>query len=120
MAAVTLNHFVIVFLGGGVGAVLRWLLTLGVSNSSGKNWLGTLAVNLIGCLVFFLIARFFKDIEPSYDLLIKTGILGSLTTFSTFAFDVVFLFKQGMVKEGLLALGLNVFFGIVIGIGILR
>ena len=120
MGAITIYHFIIVFLGGGVGAVLRWLLTLQFSYNSTKSWQGTLIVNLIGCLFFFLITRFFKDIEPDYDLFIKTGILGSLTTFSTFAFDVVFLFKQGMVKEAILALCLNVFFGIIIGIGILR
>jgi len=120
MPQLAFNQFLIVFLGGGFGAVLRWILSLGILNSTGKGWLGTLFVNLLGCLVFFLVARFMKDLEPNYDLLIKTGILGSLTTFSTFAFDVVFLFKQGMIKEAVLALGLNVFFGIVIGIGILR
>ncbi len=120
MPTLTLNHFLMVFLGGGVGATLRWFLTWGVLAASGRAWLGTLFVNLLGCLIYFILAKSFQDMKPGHDLLLKVGILGSLTTFSTFAYDVVFLFKQGLFKEGLIALLLNVFFGIIIGVWILR
>ncbi|TNE95605.1 MAG: fluoride efflux transporter CrcB [Deltaproteobacteria bacterium] len=120
MPSLSLNHFLLVFLGGGIGATMRWLLSWGIFSASGRAWVGTLFVNLVGCIVFFYLAKAFQDMKPDHELLIKTGILGSLTTFSTFAFEVVFLFKQGMFKEALLALFLNVFFGIIIGIGILR
>ncbi|MCO4792177.1 MAG: CrcB family protein [Bacteriovoracaceae bacterium] len=120
MATFTFSHLLIVFSGGGIGATLRWGLSGLVSSMSGRPWTGTLFVNLIGCAIFFLISKTFSDIGKNYDLLFKTGILGSLTTFSTFAFDVVSLFKQGMIKEAAMALGLNVIFGIIIGIWILR
>lgn len=120
MLQFTMLNAVIVFGGGGIGAMLRWVLSIPISSSSGRFWMGTLFVNLLGCLIFFLLSKFASDMGRDYDLFIKTGILGSLTTFSTFSFDVVSLFKQGMIRESILVLFLNVFFGIIIGIGILR
>jgi CrcB protein len=109
----------IVFLGGGVGATLRYFISLSVLSFGQRPWLGTLIANLIGCSIFFFLERF-EVKDPQLDLLLKTGKLGSLTTFSTFAFEVVSLYKVGNYFESGLVLSLNIFIGLLIGLIILK
>jgi fluoride ion exporter CrcB/FEX len=52
--------------------------------------------------------------------LIKVGFLGALTTFSTYCLNVVDLARQNNIKEAVLVLCLNVFFGIIIGVWMFR
>lgn len=120
MAAINLQNIIVIFLGGGVGASLRFLFSYLLTSLSGRPWLGTLFVNLLGTLIFFLVDRFFQGMKAEYQLMIKTGLLGSLTTFSTFSFEVVQLFKSGRLMEGLSVVLLNVVFGIIIGIWIFK
>jgi CrcB protein len=112
--------FLWVFIGGGVGATLRFGLSRLALTYFSKTWSGTLVVNLLGCAIFYFLTRLGMAEDKSGQLLIKVGLLGSLTTFSTFSFEVLTLFKQGNWREGALVILLNVFFGIIIGIGILR
>ena len=51
---------------------------------------------------------------------VKAGVLGSLTTFSTFSVELVSLLKEGRWQEAVVVILLNIVFGIIIGIGILR
>lgn len=117
--AVSLKLSIYIFLAGGIGANLRWVLSQFANKLSGKIWTGTLLVNLLGCLIFFLISRF-QPSESEMSLIFKVGLLGSLTTFSTFTFEIVSLLKSGQTSEALLVLSLNILFGIIIGIGIIR
>ncbi|MBK23403.1 MAG: fluoride efflux transporter CrcB [Halobacteriovorax sp.] len=117
--AISLKLATYIFLAGGIGANLRWVLSLLINKFSGKIWTGTLAVNLIGCLLFFLVSRFQPN-ESELNLIFKVGLLGSLTTFSTFTFEIVSLIKAGQTSEALLVLCLNILFGVIIGIGIIR
>lgn len=117
--ALSLKLSFFIFLAGGLGANLRWVLSYVVDKFTGKIWTGTLVVNLIGCLIFFLISRY-QPTDKELDLIIKTGILGSLTTFSTFSFEIVTLLKTGRTTEALLVFALNIFLGVIIGIGIIR
>lgn len=108
-----------IFMAGGIGANIRWLLNHFFHKKLGTVWGGTLAVNLIGCLLFFLVSRY-QPSDKELEIIFKTGLLGSLTTFSTFSFEVVTLIKAGRFAEASLVFGLNIFLGIIIGIGILR
>lgn len=117
--AISLKLSMFIFLAGGLGANLRWLLSLAAQKFTTKLWMGTLMANLIGCLVFFLVSRY-QPTDREMEIILKTGLLGSLTTFSTFSFEVVSLLKSGRTTEALTVLGLNIFLGIIIGIGILR
>ena len=117
--ALSLKFSFFIFLAGGLGANLRWILSLFVDKFTGKIWTGTLAVNLIGCILFFLISKY-QPSDKELEFILKTGLLGSLTTFSTFSFEMVTLLKSGRISEALLVLGLNIFLGIIIGIGIIR
>ncbi|MBT7609316.1 MAG: CrcB family protein [Bacteriovoracaceae bacterium] len=120
MIQLSFLNLAIIFLGGGFGASLRFLFSRKLNTFSGKIWAGTLFVNLLGCLIFFLLSQYATDSKSEYQMFLKVGLLGSLTTFSTFSFEVVTLFKAGRIYEGLLVLALNIVFGIIIGIWILK
>ena len=85
---------VAVFGGAGGGALLRWWLG-GVLNPVFPTVpLGTVAANLIGGLLVGVASAFFthnSGLAPEWRLLIITGFLGGLTTFSTFSVEVVTL-----------------------------
>ena len=78
-------------IGASMGALARWGLGLWLSPGSLISW-GTLAANLLGgYLVGICIAVFqaMPQIDPVWRLLLVTGLLGGLTTFSTFSAEVV-------------------------------
>lgn len=96
---------IFVFTGAGLGALLRWLLGSQLNPVFPSLPLGTLAANLLGgLLVGVAIAWFARHpgLAPEIRLLIITGFLGGLTTFSTFSAEVVGLYSRG---EYLWALG---------------
>ncbi len=109
--------FLYVFLGGGLGATLRWIITVITYELTNKLWAGTLLVNVIGGVVFILLSKFLIDQSETSQLILKVGILGGLTTFSTFSYEVVSLFIAGKISEALLVIALNLLF--TIGVGIL-
>ncbi len=84
--------------GGSIGAVLRFLIyeLIETRFHSDFPW-ATLTVNLVGSLVIGFLWGYFGRIyvSPGMRLLIFVGILGSFTTFSTFAFDNFSLIKNG-------------------------
>jgi len=84
----------VVFGGAGCGALLRWWLG-GLLNPVFPTLpLGTLAANLIGGLLVGAASAYFTQhtsLPPEWRLLVITGFLGGLTTFSTFSLEVVTL-----------------------------
>jgi CrcB protein len=88
----------LIFIGGGLGSVLRWLTGLFAMRVFGTGFpTGTLAVNLVGCLLMGVFARLFlmgpQPVEPAR-LLLMTGLLGGYTTFSAFALDAAQLWMR--------------------------
>lgn len=87
-----------VFIGGGLGSLLRWAISLRLNPLLPSLPLGTLAANLIGALLIGLGLAFFSrapQIDPVWRLLLTTGFCGGLTTFSTFSAEVVYLLLDG-------------------------
>ena len=83
-----------VFGGAGCGALLRWWLGGWLNPVFPTIPLGTLAANLIGGLLVGVASAFFthnSGLAPEWRLLIITGFMGGLTTFSTFSVEVVTL-----------------------------
>jgi CrcB protein len=81
-----------VFGGAGCGALLRWWLGGWLNPVFPTIPLGTLAANLIGGLLVGVASAFFthnSGLAPEWRLLIITGFMGGLTTFSTFSVEVV-------------------------------
>ncbi|WP_377268602.1 fluoride efflux transporter CrcB [Peterkaempfera sp. SMS 1(5)a] len=99
----------LVFLGGAVGAPLRYLVDRAVQkrHDSVFPW-GTLVVNLVGCLILGAVtaAAAVDGLPSDLSLLLGTGVCGGLTTFSTFGYETVRLLENGSLAEaGLNALG---------------
>lgn len=91
--------YLIVFLGGGIGAALRHGVNLTAARALGTAFpYGTFAVNVIGSLAMGLLAAYFAfkgDATQHWRLFFTTGILGGFTTFSAFSLDVVLLYERG-------------------------
>jgi CrcB protein len=98
--------FLIVFLGGGLGAALRHGINLVSARTLGTEFpYSTLIINVTGSLVMGLIAGYlaFKgDPSQHWRLFLMTGILGGYTTFSAFSLDAALLYERG--ATGLAAL----------------
>ena len=95
-----------VFVGAGLGALLRWLLGDRLNPLFPTLPLGTLTANLLGgLLVGFAVAYFGRHtgMSPELRLFVITGFLGGLTTFSTFSAEVVTLLLRGELLWGTLA-----------------
>ena len=87
-----------VFIGAGFGACLRWWLGLALNPLFPNLALGTLAANLIGGFLIGIAAMTLSiksGLPPEIRLLVITGFLGGLTTFSTFSAEVVGLIERG-------------------------
>lgn len=110
VAYLTPTWFAAVFLGGGCGAVLRWLLSLLFNNPEAGFQTGTFLANLIGAFIIGLAAAFFvarPNLSPEWRLLLITGILGGLTTFSTFSLEMVEHMLKGLWGQAALTLAGN-------------
>ena len=111
-----MQNLLAVGLGGFLGAIARY--TVGGFVNSRFNtrfpW-GTLTVNLLGCLLIGAILGWVSTREASSrttELFLVTGILGSLTTFSTFGHDTVELLRQGALGPAAGNVALNVIVGL--------
>ena len=83
-----------VFLGGGIGSVLRYG-TNSILNLYVIGQLGTLVVNVLGSFVFGILVSIGEQRSDYFNLFLLTGLLGGYTTFSQFSFDVVTLQNNG-------------------------
>jgi len=92
-------------LGGAVGSVLRYLISLIPINSVSTFPYKTLLINVIGSFAIGLVAAVTgkrTDISPEIILLMKTGICGGFTTFSTFALESSALLQSGEVFSAII------------------
>lgn len=118
--SITLINAVAIFSGGGGGCLLRWIFSILATKITGKFWIGTLFVNIVGSILLVSLYKWLQTLPEEYNLMLRTGFLGGLTTFSTFSWEVAHFVRQGNIQEGVFILLLNIFFGVVISIGIYR
>ena len=93
-----LTAVIAISLGAALGALLRWVLGLGLNQAFPALPLGTLLANLVGGYLIGLAMAVFaqmQDLPPEWRLFVITGFLGGLTTFSTFSAEVVTALNQG-------------------------
>jgi fluoride exporter len=90
--------WLLVFVGGGLGSLCRYALAGAIQSRAHAGFpIGTLAVNVIGCLVIGLIAR--QLLAAQSDVMVRaalvTGFCGGFTTFSAFSYETVGLISAG-------------------------
>lgn len=85
-------NFLAVGIGGALGAMLRYGISL--IPFHGEFPLATLLTNFLGALAIGIIAAKAGRISPRAVLLLKTGVCGGFTTFSTFSLEAYTLFRQ--------------------------
>ena len=89
-------HWILVFVGGGLGAAARHGVNRLTLAWFGPNfpW-GTLSVNVVGCFLMGLVAANLVDTSSNAKLFLATGVLGGFTTFSAFSLDALTLYERG-------------------------
>ncbi len=97
-------NYLLVFVGGGLGAAARYGLQ-GLVYRWAKSTFpyGTLVVNVTGCFVIGALMTAFEDrflVNPSIRIFLTIGILGGFTTFSSFSYETVALFRDGEIVLG--------------------
>lgn len=116
-------HWLLVFVGGGLGAAARHGI-----NRAGLALLGpgfpwwTLAVNVIGSFLIGLLAGLFGAMETGHSLrlFLVTGVLGGFTTFSAFSLDALTLWERGApMQAGLYVLASVVLSLLAAAVGLL-
>lgn len=93
-----MKQLLLVFFGGGIGSLLRYLISKTFNSYFQHFFLGTFLVNIIGCLLIGIILGI--SVKGNYlsgnqTLLLATGFCGGFTTFSTFAFE-----KHSLITSG--------------------
>lgn len=108
---------VLVFVGGGIGSVCRYLLATSLQrNLPGPFPSGTFAVNLAGCFAIGLVGALGLEraaISPEARVFLMVGILGGFTTFSSFAWETLGLVSVRDILRATLYVAGSVFLGLV-------
>lgn len=119
--------FLIVFIGGGIGAALRHGLNLVAAGLVGTAFpYGTLFINIVGSLAMGLIAEYFalrSGLPQSWRLFLTTGILGGFTTFSAFSLEAALLYERGQLVSAAIYVVASVVLsigGLFAGLAIIR
>lgn len=109
-----LKNILLVFLGGGLGSVLRFYCgTLFMRYAPAMPYSGaTLFVNFAGSLLLGLVLTLFVKQDDPYRLLLAVGFCGGFTTFSTFSGESVQYLQNGNVLSFVLYSGLSLLLGL--------
>ncbi len=117
MTAPLLTQALLVGAGGFIGSALRFLLGGWVQRLSATAAFpfGTLAVNVLGCLLIGMLAGFAESrqaLEPGMRLFLIAGVLGGFTTYSAFAFESIALIHDAEYGRALINVALQIFLGL--------
>lgn len=98
--AAMLQSLLLVFVGGGIGSLMRFGVSAAVRATAGETTFpfATLISNLLSCLIMGVLIGMFADrliAQPSLRLFVLVGICGGFSTFSTFSFETLDLFRSG-------------------------
>jgi CrcB protein len=108
-----LKNYLLVFAGGGIGASARYWLSGAVYRFLPINFpYGNLFVNISGCFAIGLIMTLMEErflSEPSLRIFLTIGILGGFTTFSSFSYETIALFRDAEVLRASLNIAASVF-----------
>lgn len=110
-----MKQVLLVFLGGGLGSALRYLISKPLNIWFQNFFLGTFLVNIVGCLLIGIILGVSSRnnlLSANNTLFLASGFCGGFTTFSAFAFE-----KHSFLKEGqLLYFSFYMISSIIVGV----
>jgi CrcB protein len=113
-----MQTILLVFLGAGLGGVLRHLVNVGIARLLGNDFpYGILFINITGSLVMgvlvgWLAFRAGAGWTRQVQLFVAVGVLGGYTTFSTFSLDAFRLIERGQIGLAALYVGGSVLLGV--------
>ena len=92
-----MTKLLLVFTGGGLGPVSRFLVTTALAGKLGNFPLGTLVANFFGSLLMGLVIGILAGRFDSVRLFVAVGFLGGFTTFSSFSAETLALIQNGQI-----------------------
>ena len=110
-----MKQILYIFLGGGIGSVVRFLM----SSFTQKLWtvnafpMGTFMVNILGCFIIGVLSSIFLKTDSYLKFLLITGFCGGFTTFSTFSSESFNLWQNADYSTLFLYIILSVVIGIL-------
>ena len=93
-----MKQALLVFVGGGLGSVIRYLLGRWLNNMESSIPYGTMLANILGSLLIGIVLGYLSrtsNISHSHSLFLATGFCGGFTTFSSFAYENHLFLKNG-------------------------
>jgi len=117
-----MRETIAVAIGGMIGSVLRFWVSMAIGQRLGGFMpIGTLAVNVVGCFAIGVLSAFIQRNEafsPTWELAIRAGFLGGLTTFSTFGLEVFQLGQSQHWSLAVIIVAANILLGLgAVGLG---
>lgn len=107
-----MEKYLLIGLGGAAGSLFRYVVSRAVYKFSGETFpYGTLAVNIIGCLLVGFLMSFMQErlaVNSNFRFVLIIGFLGGFTTFSSFSFETFELLRAGSIFAALLNVVYNV------------
>lgn len=110
-----MSNWICVFIGGGLGSMLRYGIGLYFSSSNSEFPSATFIANILACLILGILVgmQLKNNLQSSYALLLITGFCGGFSTFSTFSNDALKLFENQQYGLGLVYIGGSVIVGLI-------
>lgn len=108
-------QMILIGIGGAIGATLRYSVSLlFLTNEAVAFPFATVAVNLVGCFLLGMLSSGLElklTVNPTYLPALKTGLIGSFTTFSTFSVEIIQLLQHQSYLYAILCLFISAVFG---------
>ena len=118
-----MKQFLLVFLGGGIGSGLRYLISKTLNPYTSNFFIGTFGVNILGCLIIGIILGLSAKstaLSNNTILFITIGFCGGFTTFSSFALENYGMLREGQITSFLLYTISSIIVGILaVALGLL-